>query len=62
MQLEKILKEFKKYLICDEREPATVQMSLRMMWILLQTCLIAVRVNPLAGKLLKKFFFITRCS
>ena len=36
--------------------------SLRMMWMLLQTCLIAVRVNSLAGKLLKKFFFITRCS
>lgn len=29
MQLEKVLKEFEKYLICDEREPATVQKYVR---------------------------------
>ena len=29
MQLEKVLKEFEKYLICDEREPATVQKYIR---------------------------------
>ena len=29
MQLEWILKEFEKYLICDEREPATVQKYVR---------------------------------
>ena len=29
MQPEKVLKEFEKYLICDEREPATVQKYIR---------------------------------
>ena len=29
MQMEKVLKEFEKYLICDEREPATVQKYVR---------------------------------